>query len=459
MDSLAYKVAFSNSLRTFMAPHCDIRQCGDAGKSGTERASESEPALQQPASFHGPPVLDGRHLQGSHQGPGQQPYNYWRSRQDVDVVGDFEVIDCHQEDDACCCYGAPVVAPPSTGGDNGPGRRQEHRASRVTLLTTVLAAYSQLSSSQHRSTVPRSSTVDTSRVPIEVRDNNLTTTDPSTKKKKKISWTDDTAPDGTRVIVFATVESLGHLLQSPTVLCDGTFKTVPRQFYQLYTFHGVKVIGGSTVTLPLVYSLLSSKTETAYLHLFNKTGIQTLYVNDATFASSVRQLCALSFLPSHRIRRGYEEIKPSFPAQAAALHKWFEKNYVVGKPRTLPNGLVVRAPPKFPPDLWSVHPLMNQGQPRGNNSVESWHARFLKVVGRAHPGIWKFLVCMAAEHKATEDKLERMLRSQEPPRQKKTTKKKERKDRSSVPKSTQHERTGFSQSDCSPSQALKSVHL
>ncbi|KAM7289907.1 hypothetical protein ISCGN_030035 [Ixodes scapularis] len=131
---------------------------------------------------------------------------------------------------------------------------------------------------------------------------------------------DDTAPDGTRVIVFATVESLGPPF----------------------------------------------------------TGIQTLYVNDATFASSVRQLCALSFLPSHRIRRGYEEIKPSFPAQAAALLKWFEKNYVVGKPRTLPNGLVVRAPPKFPPDLWSVHPLMNQGQPRGNNSVESWHACFLR---------------------------------------------------------------------------------
>ncbi|KAM7286077.1 hypothetical protein ISCGN_032962 [Ixodes scapularis] len=93
-------------------------------------------ALQQPASFHGPPALDGRHLQGSHRGPGQQPYNYWRSRQDVDVVGDFEVIDCHQEDDACCCCGAPVVTPPSAGGDNGPGRRQEHRASRVTLLTT-----------------------------------------------------------------------------------------------------------------------------------------------------------------------------------------------------------------------------------------------------------------------------------------------------------------------------------
>ncbi|KAG0427566.1 hypothetical protein HPB47_025400 [Ixodes persulcatus] len=58
---------------------------------------------------------------------------------------------------------------------------------------------------------------------------------------------DDTAPDRTRLIVSATVESLGHLSQ--------------------------------------------------------KTEIQTLYVIDATFASSVRQLCALSFLPSHRIRR------------------------------------------------------------------------------------------------------------------------------------------------------------
>ncbi|KAG0443414.1 hypothetical protein HPB47_014948 [Ixodes persulcatus] len=102
------------------------RTVQDLRKIDAESFDMSLTALQQPASFHGPPVLDSRHPQGSHRGPGQQPYNYWRSRQDVDVVGDFEVIDCHQEDDACCCCGAPVVTPPSTGGDNGPGRRQEH---------------------------------------------------------------------------------------------------------------------------------------------------------------------------------------------------------------------------------------------------------------------------------------------------------------------------------------------
>ncbi|KAM7308638.1 hypothetical protein ISCGN_012272 [Ixodes scapularis] len=285
---------------------------------------------------------------------------------------------------------------------------------------------------------------------------------------------DDTSPHGTRVLIFATSESLGHLSQATTILCDGTFKTVPRQFYQLYTFHGVKEFQGRNISFPFAYSLLSSKTEDAYLHLFNallltcqrhgfvlspgfiitdfeiaainalrqlfqssvlhgcffhlsqnvyrqvqKTGLQAQYANDAAFSSLVRQLCALSFLPPHRIRQGYAEIKPHFPPQADKLLEWFEKHYVMGRARTLQNGLVIRAPPLFPPSLWSVQPLMDLGQPRGNNSVEGWHSRFLKLVGGAHRGFWKFLTCIAAEHQLTEDKLEAMLRSQEPPRQKK----------------------------------------
>lgn len=52
------------------------------------------------------------------------------------------------------------------------------------------------------------------------------------------------------------------------MLCDGTFKTVPRLFYQLYTFHGVKKIGDRVVSFPFAYALMSSKTEEAYTHLF-----------------------------------------------------------------------------------------------------------------------------------------------------------------------------------------------
>uniref|UniRef100_A0A4D5S1M0 Putative conserved secreted protein n=1 Tax=Ixodes scapularis TaxID=6945 RepID=A0A4D5S1M0_IXOSC len=53
------------------------------------------------------------------------------------------------------------------------------------------------------------------------------------------------------------------------------------------------------------------------------------------------------------------------------------------------------------------------------HQTPAWHSRFLKLVGGAPPGFWKFLTCIAAKHQLTEDKLEAMLSSQEPPRRKK----------------------------------------
>ncbi|KAH9378587.1 hypothetical protein HPB48_009954 [Haemaphysalis longicornis] len=94
-----------------------------------------------------------------------------------------------------------------------------------------------------------------------------------------------------------------------------------------------------------------------------KVGLQSLYSSDGDFSSSVRQLCALEFLPPHRIRSNYDEIKTNFPPSASGFLEWLEKNYVVGKPRQLPCGIVIRAPQWFPPDLWSVDQLIAEGQP------------------------------------------------------------------------------------------------
>ncbi|KAH9359464.1 hypothetical protein HPB48_020079 [Haemaphysalis longicornis] len=84
--------------------------------------------------------------------------------------------------------------------------------------------------------------------------------------------------------------------------------------------------------------------------------------------------------------QGYDEIKTNFQSSASGLLEWFGNNYVVGEPRQLPCGIVIRAPPRFPPDLWSVDHLIAEGQPRGNNATEGWHSRLLKVVSAAHPG-------------------------------------------------------------------------
>ncbi|KAH9372010.1 hypothetical protein HPB48_022854 [Haemaphysalis longicornis] len=80
---------------------------------------------------------------------------------------------------------------------------------------------------------------------------------------------------------------------------------------------------------------------------------------------------------------------------------------------------MIRAPPRFTPAFWSVQPLVEQGLPRGNNSVESWHSRYSKVVGVSHPGVWPFISRLQQQQAATDDRLRALLRSQQPQRQRK----------------------------------------
>ena len=50
---------------------------------------------------------------------------------------------------------------------------------------------------------------------------------------------------------------------------DGTFKTVPTVFHQLYTIHAPVGSENSRI-LPLVYSLITSKSEEIYKNLFEE---------------------------------------------------------------------------------------------------------------------------------------------------------------------------------------------
>ncbi|KAH9384163.1 hypothetical protein HPB48_026156 [Haemaphysalis longicornis] len=68
------------------------------------------------------------------------------------------------------------------------------------------------------------------------------------------------------------------------------------------------------------------------------------------------------------------------------------------------------------PAFWSVQPLAEQGLPRGNIFGETWHSRSSKVVGVSDPGHRRFISRLQQEQKATDEAL---LRSQQPPKQRK----------------------------------------
>ena len=72
------------------------------------------------------------------------------------------------------------------------------------------------------------------------------------------------------MIIFAADEDLEFLSRCDHWFADGTFRVSPDGYDQLYTIHGF--LNGEI--FPIVYALLSSRTEQAYRHLFQE--IQTL---------------------------------------------------------------------------------------------------------------------------------------------------------------------------------------
>src|SRR6266542_728592 len=69
-----------------------------------------------------------------------------------------------------------------------------------------------------------------------------------------------------RILLFTTQANIQRLSRASFWLMDGTFKTVPTVFCQLYTIHA-PVGGKNSRILPLLYSLVTSKSEKIYKSL------------------------------------------------------------------------------------------------------------------------------------------------------------------------------------------------
>ena len=59
------------------------------------------------------------------------------------------------------------------------------------------------------------------------------------------------AQDNKRILIFKTQDNIRYLSANTTLFGDGTFKTVPTQFIQLFTVHDA-VLG---YTMTLIYAL------------------------------------------------------------------------------------------------------------------------------------------------------------------------------------------------------------
>ena len=243
------------------------------------------------------------------------------------------------------------------------------------------------------------------------------------------------------MLIFGSQKGMDFLSTSEHWFMDGTFNTLPPQFMQLYTIHGIKsgrnVIG--------VHAMLMNKRQDTYEELlrhvsnfainamptsinidFERAAINVcwvvfplalvrccffhlcqnvykkvqehhltnVYQNDNLFRINIRMISALAFVPVQDVVRSFVMLCNHCGAQEQPILQYFESTYI-GELRA-----GVRANPLFPHDIGNVYDRVVGGLPRTTNFVEGWHNAFQISVGQSHAHIWKFLSCLKMENEA-----------------------------------------------------------
>ncbi|XP_041369007.1 uncharacterized protein LOC121383200 [Gigantopelta aegis] len=254
-----------------------------------------------------------------------------------------------------------------------------------------------------------------------------------------------------RMLVFGTDDGLRHLASSESWFMDGTFTVAPLLFTQLYVIR--VPLGESavtcvyaflpnkhqstyeelfisiqdrcselgfqadpvTVTLDFEQAVMNAVITTfgpqvnvhgCFYHLTQSTwrkiqslGLVQRYREEKDVKLFCGMLDGLAFLPVNDVPEGMTYLRDNTPDGLEPLLVYFDSTYVSGSYRriqppqrsdgSVPPLCMRRIPPAYAPSIWNVHTITLKGGSRTNNICEGWNNSFAKLVGHAHPTIWR----------------------------------------------------------------------
>ncbi|XP_068246463.1 uncharacterized protein [Palaemon carinicauda] len=260
--------------------------------------------------------------------------------------------------------------------------------------------------------------------------------------------------DHQRILIFASERALEDIATYCHWACDGTFKIVPEQWYQLFCIH-VQVNGSS---FPRVFALLPNKTKQTYQSFFEQLKIMQPNVDPvdlmadfevaihksfnssfpnssiaaclfhlgqsifrkivdlglkekcnkhSEFCLKIRCFSALAFLPTEDVGEAYEELidDDEIPSELITYFDVTFMGVVRGR-----GARRRRDSPIFPIDVWNVNERILQDLPRTNNAAEGFHSAIKRSAGGAHLNIWKFIKTLKEEEGFIQGRLTQILR-------------------------------------------------
>lgn len=276
------------------------------------------------------------------------------------------------------------------------------------------------------------------------------------KNGECILLNDSVSQDGTKRFSIFTSEILfEHFCNSELLVADGTFKTCPKPFYQLFIIHGNIPGYDSYFTHPLIWIFLSGKDADLYSAALNvlrqhaleknliiraqyclcdfevairksfefvfigiklyacffhlrqiiiarlkKMKLFHLYESDEVFMKEITMFSALAFFEPHEIENLFVEFYDSLSENAKTFADWFYVNYI----RKLDD-----SPARNPPTFWSVYELVQKGYPKTQCGAEqSHHSLFLSCKKEFHPPLYRMISILKNQIIKSEQKIERV---------------------------------------------------
>jgi hypothetical protein len=211
-------------------------------------------------------------------------------------------------------------------------------------------------------------------------------------------------------------------------MCDGTYYSCPKNFYHLFTIFGII----QNNPFPLVYCLLTNKSELLYLELFKNVfnwtnkeilkyvigdfeiaiknaihsikpnvlffycyfhfcqtlyrkivqfGFKNEYKNDGEVNSFFKCMTALPFVPPGKVFEEFSKLKNHYKSilnlQIEKYFNYFEDNYLFGNLYNL--------------ESWNCRFRILNNLPLTNNALEGYHSGLKAIFTRPHPSLTHFV--------------------------------------------------------------------
>ncbi|KAG0423913.1 hypothetical protein DMUE_6119, partial [Dictyocoela muelleri] len=267
-----------------------------------------------------------------------------------------------------------------------------------------------------------------------------------TNDDKQFLFFDSGMNDENRVIIFTTDSNLVHLENSQILICDGTFKSAPSSFEQIFTLQ-CKL---RDMFLPMMFCFMKHKNESSYNAIFNwikvknnnillasksiildfeiasynsickmftnsklygcsfhlgqivwrkiqKLNFSIELINNVQIKLQVKMILALSFVSTENVL-AYAGTLKSYLIQEESedvlqLYNWFEKEYLKN---TIGNKQI---------EFWNVKDRTERNIPRTTNSIEGFHRHLNTFINVKQPSIHLILNELKNEQTVTDNKL------------------------------------------------------